>query len=624
MSSHARRCSLTLCVSAASLIAASGQAHAQALSIPIALSGATYTGQYGPSGPSNVGTDYFTGFNSNPSIARTSGTVIFSADSHLIFGSVNTLQSGIWQWNGSNVLQANIHDNPAMGGAGTYTTSGIAGQLIENASGQFAFRDNTSANGVLYATSGTPGRLLKALDTAPGTGGSNATFASPGNIMAINAGGSVATMATLTTGSGMNPTVVTTAGSANNTGFWGGTPGSLNLLIRLNDQLNAPGNVPVSNVFMGAFDTSAYSYNDSGKLLITGAMQGSGVNTTGGTTTGTNQGLVSTRNGYAEMIARRGDSFPDSTGATYVGGSTDGVAYKAITTAGGADMNNAGHVVYSSTLRTSTGATPTTNGTAALFSDNAGTNRTIARESFNLPVMSNLGAGLKWGSSYTNAVINGADTVAFTASGLTGTDPVTGTTVTSSANSGLFKMDSTGTFTKVLRSGDVAPAWQAVSGNPALYQSVTGGLPLFSGTPSNMVMNSSGQMAFVEALSGVGIVSGQVGNNSGLFAVDSDGTVILVAQKGMLFHVGPGDDRIVSGVSGGLGGPNSTSGNQDGRLSSLDDNGNLVFSLQFADPALGPGASSISSGVFVFHIPAPGTAALLGLGGIVAARRRRR
>ena len=128
---------------------------------------------------------------------------------------------------------------------------------------------------------------------------------------------------------------------------------------------------------------------------------------------------------------------------------------------------------------------------------------------------------------------------------------------------------------------------------------------MFSGTPSNFIMNSSGQMAFVETLTGVGILTGQAGNQSALFAVDTDGSIYLVAQKGMLFHVGPGDDRIVSGVSGGLGGPNITTGNQDGRSSSLDDNGNLVFSLQFADPAVGPGSTSISSGVFVFHIPAP-------------------
>jgi hypothetical protein len=612
---------------AAALLLACGQARAQltAPSVPIALSGSANTGQYGPNGPSNVGTDFFTGFGSNPSVGRTGGLVILSADTNLITGSVNSFQSGVWIWNGSNTNVVKYTDNPALGGVGTYSTSGVASQLIMNGAGQFAFRDGSGATGVLYTNSGTPGRLLKALDAAPGTGTTPATFASPGNIMAINASGSVATFATLTTGSGV-PAVVATAGpTANNTGYWGGTPGALNLLVRQSDQLNASGNVAIPNVLVGAIDTGAYSYNDSGKLLFTGAMQGTGVNTTGGTTSGTNQGLMSTRNGYAEVIARRNSVFPDASGNPATGASTDGVQYRSINTGAACDMNNAGRVVFSSSLNTSAGATPTTNGTSALFSDTVGgTLKTIARHTAALPAMSNLPAGLTWGSTFSASVINGAGTVAFTNGGMGGIDPATGITVTSAANSGLFKMDSTGAFTKVLRSGDSAPAWPAVSGNPALGQVIAGANPLFSGTPSSFIMNAAGQMAFVESLSGVGIVSGQVGNNSALFGVDTDGTIMLIAQKGMLFHVGPGDDRIVSGVSGGLGGPSGTSGNEDGRVSSLDDNGNLVFSLQFADPASGPGATSISSGVFYAHIPAPGATALLGMGGLLAARRRRR
>jgi hypothetical protein len=611
---------------AAALLLNCGQVLAQltAPSAPIALSGPTNTGQYGPNGPSNVGTDFFTTFGSSPSVGRTGGMAIFSADTSLITGAVNTGQSGVWMWSGSNTNMVKFTDNPALGGVGAYSTSGVASQIIMNGAGQFAFRDGTGTTGVLYTTSGAPGRLLKALDAAPGTGTTLATFASPGNIMTINASGSVATLATLTTGSGV-PAVVATAGpTANNTGYWGGTPGALNLLVRQSDQLNAPGNSPIPNVLVGGIDTGAYSYNDSGKLLFTGAMQGTAVNTNTSSLVGTNQGLMSTRNGYAEVVARRGDAFPDAAGAPATGIATDGTQYRAIATGSAADMNNAGRIVFSSTLRTSANLAPTTNGTAALFSDNTGTLRTIARETFNLPAMSNLGAGLRWGTTYSAAAINAANTIAFTAGGLTGIDPNTGITVTSAANSGLFKVDSSGVFSKVFRSGDSAPAWPAVSGNPALGQVIAGANPLFSGTPSSFVVNALGQMAFTESLSGVGIVTGQVGNNSALFGVDTDGTILLIAQKGMLFHVGPGDDRIVSGISGGLGGPNTTGGNQDGRVSSLDDNGNLVFSLQFADPASGPGATSISSGVFYAHIPAPGAATLLTLGGLLAARRRRR
>ena len=62
-------------------------------------------------------------------------------------------------------------------------------------------------------------------------------------------------------------------------------------------------------------------------------------------------------------------------------------------------------------------------------------------------------------------------------------------------------------------------------------------------------------------------------------------------------------------------------GNQDGRASNLDDNGNLVFTLSFSDTM---GGSVTSSGVFYTHIPSPGASGLLAVAGLVAARRRRR
>jgi hypothetical protein len=130
-------------------------------------------------------------------------------------------------------------------------------------------------------------------------------------------------------------------------------------------------------------------------------------------------------------------------------------------------------------------------------------------------------------------------------------------------------------------------------------------------------MNALGQMVFSESLTGTGIVTGLAGNNTGLFAVDTDGGIYLLAQKGMLFHVGPGDDRVIA--SAGLPVAGMT-GNQDGRASILDDNGNIAVSLQFTDV---PGGSVLSAGVFYFHIPAPSSAALFGIGALVAARRRR-
>jgi hypothetical protein len=600
------------------LIALAGKASADPVtgpSWPIALSGATQTGQYSPNLLDSLSNpQYFTGFAGSVSVIRNGGYVVFGGDTNIITGDVNGNQGGVWTWTGANSNVAKYTDNPALGGVGTYGTGGIASALIAGGSGQFGFRDGSGTSAGVYTNSGTPGRLIKALNVASGTGG--ATFSSVGNLMTMNSSGSIATLATLTTGSG-SPAVVATSGpTANNNGFWAGTPGSLALLVRQGDQLNAPGNVVLPNVLVGAFDTSAYAYTDSGKLLWTGALQGTGVNTTGGTTTGTNQGLFSTRNGYAEVIARRNSSFPDASGVPFTSGtSTDGVAYRSINTGTSMDMNNAGRVAYSASLSTSAGAAATTGGTIALFSDNNGTLRTIARNTSLVPAsVQNAAGDLKWGTGLGNVIINSANTVLFSTTGLTGTG------ITSNVNNaGVYKVSSAGVYSKVYQGGDAAPAWPAAVGNPALNQVIAGAAPVFvAGTPSSIAMNSAGQLVFVADVTGPGINTGQTGNQTGLFAMDTDGTTYLIAQKGMLFHVGPGDDRVVA--SSGIGSINQT-GNSDGRASNIDEFGNIAFTLSFADT---PGPSVTSSGVFYFHIPSPGAASLLGMGGLLAARRRRR
>src|SRR6185295_6070766 len=99
--------------------------------------------------------------------------------------------------------------------------------------------------------------------------------------------------------------------------------------------------------------------NASGRLLFSGALQGSGVSTVAPTN---NQALMSTRNGFKEIIGRRGDAFPDATG-TLVSGvpATDAAQYNTVGNSATADMNNAGRVVYPATLRTAAAGTPTTN-----------------------------------------------------------------------------------------------------------------------------------------------------------------------------------------------------------------------------------------------------------------------
>src|SRR5262249_7952372 len=134
----------------------------------------------------------------------------------------------------------------------------------------------------------------------------------------------------------------------------------------------------------------------------------------------------------------------------------------------------------------------------------------------------------------------------------------------------------------------------------------------YNGLQGTPCFNALGDIAFTSLLAGTvaGGVNGQIGNNIGLFFEDPNGLVALIAQKQTIFHVGPGDDRTVLAI-GGL----NSGGGEDGRAMSLNDNGDLVFSLDFTDG---------TSGVFVTHIPAPGSLSLLAASALIAVRRRRR
>jgi MYXO-CTERM domain-containing protein len=126
---------------------------------------------------------------------------------------------------------------------------------------------------------------------------------------------------------------------------------------------------------------------------------------------------------------------------------------------------------------------------------------------------------------------------------------------------------------------------------------------------SSTAMNSLGQIAFQALLNGNGIAGGPGGNNSGIFAYTPAGGICLVARTADLFEVAPGDFRQISSLGGIV-----SSGGSDGRVRSLNDNGLLVFQLDFTDG---------TSGIFTASIPSPSAAALLALGFLAASRRRR-
>jgi hypothetical protein len=95
----------------------------------------------------------------------------------------------------------------------------------------------------------------------------------------------------------------------------------------------------------------------------------------------------------------------------------------------------------------------------------------------------------------------------------------------------------------------------------------------------------------------------------GLWLYGPDG-VRLVARHGDLFEVNPGDFRQINQVNIFDGTENNTH-----RGSSLNNRGELAFSLTFTDG---------SSGIFLFAVPEPGTAALIASAALCAAFIRRR
>lgn len=118
-------------------------------------------------------------------------------------------------------------------------------------------------------------------------------------------------------------------------------------------------------------------------------------------------------------------------------------------------------------------------------------------------------------------------------------------------------------------------------------------------------LNALGQVAFL----------GRTNDRSGLYLTDPlTGEVVLIAEQGMLWDFDglPGGEQKEIDFVTVAGDP---TGNEDGRASPLNDNGEIVFVLEFTDS---------TSGVYVASVPEPTTALALLTGGALLARRRMR
>lgn len=532
---------------------------------PIALSGTD-----GALGPGQGAAVVFSTLGQQQPAINATGQVAFRGTTSLGGGL-----AGMWLHSGASNSNFGIAGGPQPGG-GTYPAAASFNNIGLNNAGNLSWRLGAST-GTFSDVGGGPARVALAGDSAPGTTNSGPLASYSGVTSAsplLNAAGQSAVIGNLAVNAALDPPVVISGATANFSGIWVGTPGGTSLLMRQNDAmlaLDGSGNTRV-----GALQQLTMAFNGGGRFVLATSLQGSNVVT--GTGAGSNSAMIaSNRTGSVEALARVGNAAPNASGAP---SATD--LFRSFG-AGGIAFNNAGHVAFSSSLRDAAG---TQTATGALFSDlGSGTLREIARVGNALPtIVSPSGSplaefnGVTWGQSYNNTMLSGSDMLVFAATGL-------GNTGGTNNTGAILTLDSAGTFTKVQRNGDVAIAGGAPDGSDAFFLS-----------PSSIQLNSLGQIAFATTLTGVGVSPG-LGNGSAIFATADDGSLCLVARTGDQFEVAPGDFRTIQTL-GGL----TSSGGQDGRLMNLNDNGDLVFELDFVGG---------TSGIFVAHIPEPTAAAML-------------
>lgn len=490
--------------------------------------------------------------------------------------------AGIWLSSGGSNSNLQIVGGPRPGG-GTFVATDNFNNLTLNNAGQVAYRLGASS-GIFANTGAGFERAALTGDLAPGAGGAAFGAITSGTPL-MNSSGQVAYLSALAVNATSTPPVVITTGINNAAGLWIGTPSSQSLVLRQNDQLL--GLASDGSVRVGTFSGLTLSFNGSGRYVMTTALQGT---VTTGTGAGSNSSaILSNRNGSLEVIARVGNAAPTASGAP---SATD--LYRSMPTARIA-FNNAGNVAFSSPLRNAAG---TQTGTG-LFTDVGGPLRQIARSGDALPAIAGaIGsefAGVTFSTSFGTPQINSNGLMAFTA-GLANTGPVP---VGASSNSTVLLTlnAATNTFTRIVRSGDVA----VVNGSPIAGDA-------FFSQLNDIALNAGGQMLISTTLTGNSVSVG-LGNGQALFAYDPVQGLQMLARTGDLFEVAPGDLRTISAIGGIVG-----SGGQDGRVQSLNNNGVATFALAFTGG---------SSGVFTAVIPAPGAAAVMGLGLLVAGRRRR-
>ncbi|MGD9791432.1 MAG: choice-of-anchor tandem repeat NxxGxxAF-containing protein [Phycisphaerales bacterium] len=534
---------------------------------------------------------------------------------------------------------------PGVAGATWFTSSsGFQAPTIDN-NGMVSFRGRMNNDGtVVTATSNDEGYFFG----GPGSVSlmvREGVSATPDN---ANSGGPGATYTSFQTqtlstspngnlwlgGTGIGGTITSSGTSSDNRFIWTGPAGSFALTARMRqtapgtagavfssapdstsgsmNRMNNAGQTLVNSSFTANVgDTGAVGTNDAGMYVMspTGAtlimrrgndaglgggeqhnsigtaflngsgqvMQIGGLKVTGSVTT-SNDGVMNFWNGSSlTTFAREG-------GASGVGDLTYPVSTSTlfpIFNTGRQSLNNNGVGIFFPAGSLAGTGVSTTNDTAVFAYDSSTSTTSIfKREGDTAPGVS--GAVL---NSFTinDFNINNNNKVAW--AGTLVQDALAG--ITAANDSGLWLSDVAGASDSLIVQEGMA---------------VPGITDAFFGTPQNVVMNNQNQILFVSTMTGAGVTTA---SDRSLWAWDPVEGLMLVCREGDSYF-----GLTASNFNQNL------SANGEGGNNALSDAGWASFTIN--------GATGTNQGIVVrTMIPAPGALALLGLGGLLTARRRR-
>jgi hypothetical protein len=167
-----------------------------------------------------------------------------------------------------------------------------------------------------------------------------------------------------------------------------------------------------------------------------------------------------------------------------------------------------------------------------------------------------------------------------------------GSSLDSHNNLGLWAETDLNALHLIARAGDPAPE----AGNGVVFSTVSrtfsDGIPVGLRAIENPIgFNDHGEVAFLAHLAGPGI---DISNDTGIWAMDSQKILHLVAQTGRLFDVGGGDFRQIAGLY----------------PADFNNAGQLVFGASFTDGSTGVFFADVNA------IPEP-SSLVLAVGGMI-------